>query len=164
MENYKEKYDNLVETLKSARNDEGKNGYTFKSVIDSILPELRESEDEKIREELIDRFKSLKPNFSWYEIPIDDILSWLEKQKEQKPVEIVNGEDYGVDGLYTALDILKKTLGHVQGYQTDDGMLEHKAAITSVKKLYEQKSVEWSEEDNKNLGCPYHHWKEVRNE
>lgn len=37
-------------------------------------------EDEKIRKELIDRFKSLKPNFSWYEVPINSILAWLEKQ------------------------------------------------------------------------------------
>lgn len=67
---------------------------------------------------------------------------------EQKPVEMVNDEDYGVDGLYAALDILKTTLGQVQGYQTDDGILEHKAAITVVKKLYEQRHVKWSEEDD----------------
>lgn len=70
---------------------------------------------------------------------------------EQKPVEMVNDEDYGVDGLYAALDILKTTLGQVQGYQTDDGILEHKAAITVVKKLYEQRHVKWSEEDEKML-------------
>lgn len=70
---------------------------------------------------------------------------------EQKPVEMVNDEDYGVDGLYAALDILKTTLGHVQGYQSDDGILEHKAAITAVKNLYEQKHVKWNEEDEKML-------------
>ena len=69
---------------------------------------------------------------------------------EQKPVEEVNGEDYGIDGLYAAMDILNKTLGQVEGYQSDDGILEHKAAMTAIKKLYKQKPVEWSEEDEKN--------------
>ena len=69
------------------------------------------------------------------------------KKIEQKPVEEVNGEDYGIDGLYAAMDILNKTLGQVEGYQSDDGILEHKAAITTVKKLYKQNHVEWSEKD-----------------
>ena len=67
--------------------------------------------------------------------------SWsefLNEQGEQKPVEEVNGEDYGIDGLYAAMDILNKTLGQVEGYQSDDGILEHKAAMTAVKKLYKQ--------------------------
>lgn len=61
--------------------------------------------------------------------------------------EEYNGEDYGIDSLYHAQRILEKTLGKVDGYQTDDGILEHKAAITAVKKLYGQKP--WSEEDEK---------------
>lgn len=60
--------------------------------------------------------------------------------------EEYNGEDYGIDSLYHAQRILEKTLGSVDGYQTDDGILSHKCAITAVKKLYEQKPV-WGEED-----------------
>jgi hypothetical protein len=52
--------------------------------------ELRESEDERIRKELWEYFHELElssdrdfsPSFT-----IDDILAWLEKQKEQKPAE-----------------------------------------------------------------------------
>lgn len=69
------------------------------------------------------------------------------KKIEQKPAEEYNDEDYGIDGLYHAQEILERTLGKVDGYQSDDGILEHKCAITAVKKLYEQKSAEWSEED-----------------
>ena len=61
--------------------------------------------------------------------------------------EEYNGEDYGIDSLYHAQRILEKTLGKVNGYQTDDGILSHQCAITAVKKLYEQKPTEWSEED-----------------
>lgn len=70
------------------------------------------------------------------------------KKIEQNPVEEINGEDYGIDGLWHAQQILERTLGKVEGYQSDDGILEHNAAITAVKKLYKQKPVEWSEEDN----------------
>ena len=70
--------------------------------------------------------------------------------EEEADIEEVNGEDYGIDGLYHAQRILEKTLGEVDGYQSDDGILDHKAAITAVKKIYEHKSA-WSEEDEKNL-------------
>ena len=75
----------------------------------------------------------------------------FEKKELKKIEEEVNGEDYGIDGLWHAQRILEETLGGVEGYQTDDGILEHKAAITAVKKLYEQKPAEWSEEDEKIL-------------
>ena len=69
------------------------------------------------------------------------------KKIEQKPIELVKGEDYGIDGLYAAIDILQNTLGKVDGYQTDDGILEHECAISAVKKLYEKEPAVWSEED-----------------
>lgn len=76
---------------------------------------------------------------------------WYAEKKELKKIEDeeYNGEDYGIDSLYHAQRILEKTLGKVSGYQTDDGILSHKCAITAVKKLYEQKSTEWSEDDKK---------------
>lgn len=66
------------------------------------------------------------------------------ERKELKKIEDkeYNGEDYGIDSLYHAQRILEKTLGSVEGYQSDDGILEHKCAITAVKKLYEQKLAE----------------------
>lgn len=76
----------------------------------------------------------------------EDMLLQNYEPVEQKPVEEVNGDDYGVDSLWHAQRILEKTLGKVEGYQTDDGLLDHKAAITAIKKLREQKPT-WSEED-----------------
>lgn len=77
---------------------------------------------------------------------------WDAEKKELKKIEDeeYNGEDYGIDSLYHAQRILEKTLGSVDGYQTDDGILSHKCAITAVKKLYEQKPA-WSEEDENNI-------------
>jgi len=75
------------------------------------------------------------------------------EKKELKKVdnEEVNGEDYGIDSLWHAQNILERTLGKVDGYQSDDGILEHKCAITAVKKLYEKKPTEWSEEDKNRI-------------
>ena len=87
-------------------------------------------------------------------IPDEFLRKWLTDiihVKYDKSVELPKGEDYGIDGLYAAVDILKKTLGKVDGYQSDDGILEHKCAITAVKKLYEKKPTEWSEEDKNRI-------------
>jgi len=74
------------------------------------------------------------------------------EKKELKKIEDeeYNGEDYGIDSLFHAQRILEKTLGKVNGYQTDDGILEHQCAISAVKKLYEQKpteTVKWSAQE-----------------
>ena len=96
-----------------------------------------------------------------------DVLFWIElydieEQGKQKPVNTIeqkvedeeyDGEDYGIDSLWHAKNILEKTLGEVEGYQTDDGILDHKCAISSVDKLYKQSQSkqEWSEEDESNF-------------
>ena len=72
------------------------------------------------------------------------------KRGEQKSEELPNGEDYGIDGLYHAISILERTYGKVDGYQSDDGILEHECAISAVKKLYKKKPA-WSEEDDEIL-------------
>ena len=68
--------------------------------------------------------------------------------KYDKPAEFPKGEDYGIDGLYAAVDILETTIGKVDGYKSDDGILEHKCAISAVKELSKQHKP-WSEEDEK---------------
>ena len=53
-------------------------------VEDAIFPELKESEDEKVRKTLIDYFKNYKTQEdigikTFFGIPTDDIIAWLEK-------------------------------------------------------------------------------------
>lgn len=69
-------------------------------------------------------------------------------KKELKKIEDeeYDGDDYGIDSLWHARHILKKTIGKVDGYQSDDGILEHKCAISAVDRLYKH-SIAWSEED-----------------
>lgn len=52
-----------------------------------IFPELKESEDERIRKAIITFFESEDDNTTYALVPKKDILAWLEKQGEQKPAE-----------------------------------------------------------------------------
>ena len=82
-------------------------------------------------------------------------------EKVSSSEEEYNGEDYGIDGLWHAMNILERTLGKVSGYQTDDGFLSHQCAITAVKKLYEQKPTKWSNEDEYMLNETIQHLEEL---
>lgn len=59
--------------------------------LETLIPELAESEDEKIRKFLIDYFEIIKSTLSddgvWKGFQIEDILAYIKKQKEQ------NGKD-----------------------------------------------------------------------
>jgi hypothetical protein len=72
--------------LKLARDYyEDKNCFKYlKGVLENIFPELKESEDERIRKWLIDTIKSV-PNDSieWDVIDKPDVLAWLEKQEQK---------------------------------------------------------------------------------
>ena len=128
------------ETIKKAQEllESGTLSAEAKAAIIKDFPELSESEDERIRKAII-FYLEQTAHGGVDEIPKSKMLAWLEKQKEQNLTELPKSEDYGIDGLYAAIDILQRTLGEVDGYQTDDGILEHKCAISAVKELYEQK-------------------------
>jgi hypothetical protein len=91
--NYEEKYKDALKraeaVIKIAQNQ--KEVY---DCITTIFPELKESEDEKIRKGLIGYFmylKSIDKNVL-SDITNDNILTWLEKQGEQK---VWTDNDYG---------------------------------------------------------------------
>lgn len=53
--------------------------------------------------------------------------------------------------LDLALDILQRTLGQVDGYQSDDGILEHKKAIMAVTDAMNAKPADWTDADQEIL-------------
>ena len=56
-------------------------------VLESLFPELRESEDERIRKELIETIHvAYDCGCSLYKEQHDKYIAWLKKQGEQKPV------------------------------------------------------------------------------
>lgn len=78
--NYEEKYQNLINQLKKAKGEHG--GYTFSSVVDKIVPELRESEDERIKKEIVKlvQFYYGSSLACKHTVSMDDMVAWLEKQ------------------------------------------------------------------------------------
>lgn len=76
------------ELLRSARNlyENPSTNEALKVVLEDTYPELKESEDERIRRALIKQFSAISME-TWAGIPKIDIIAYLEKQKEQKPAE-----------------------------------------------------------------------------
>ena len=87
---YEKAYKDIIAKIKNAhlyaQTDSTKN------VLEKILPELTESEDERIRKDLISYIKDLNAcNLSGGE-RINKWLSWLEKQREPQPLSVSFGE------------------------------------------------------------------------
>lgn len=130
--------------------------------LDTIFPELKESEDERIREELIGHCKDLvrmnqddKVMLSIYE----PWLAWLEKQKEQKlEVKYVYPkfrkgdiiEPIKPNGSYTPVRVRSI---HDASYicRSDDGtaFLSLPLRMEDEYRLVEQTPAEWSNYDEK---------------
>ena len=98
--------------------------------LQSLFPELAGSKDEQIRKALIENFELLNgkqfKNQKWgahEELLIDDILTWLEKQGEQKPTDKVEPKfkvgDWITNGDYTWKIVEVKPLDYI--LQSQDG-------------------------------------------
>lgn len=91
-----QRYDEAINVAKSKiKNDKGH--ILYERDIINIFPELKESEDEKIRELLLDNFKSLHkacPNGFYRDgITYNSVIAWLEKQGKEKR-EFFNDSSY----------------------------------------------------------------------
>lgn len=117
---YEKKYKEALEMAKVAV----LNGH--QNLMEGIFPELRESEDEKVRKALIDGFKRYDDGALFNGCLVREILPWLEKQGEQKP--------YGQ--REECKDCQMNYVGECKGY-------------CEIKRN-EQKPA-WSEEDERNL-------------
>ena len=91
---YEKAYKDALERAKKWYNEAKPDSYTC--IVESIFPELQESEGEKIRKEIIDflwkekiflqEVHSSVENSPKYRF-VMDAIAWLEKQGEQKPLE-----------------------------------------------------------------------------
>ena len=113
MDSYEKKY---KESLARAREI-----HFSKDEMEYIFPELKESEDENIRKAILSELDYLQNKEGWSDFgdyQIEDVIAWLEKQGEQKPVE-----------------------------PQQDMLSQEKYAKAVDECVYgEQKSAEWSEE------------------
>ena len=89
-------YDETIEKLRDFYRDYDTVSLLIdvKEELANIFPELKESEDERIRKALIENFKFFGGDrletSKWGKddgLLVTDIIAWLEKQREQKPAE-----------------------------------------------------------------------------
>ena len=76
--NYEKAYKDALERARVAYKDEDRH---LKATLERIFPELQESEDERIRKELIEHFRwnaQILNNFD-----NRDVITWLEKQQNK---------------------------------------------------------------------------------
>lgn len=105
--NYEQKYNEVLQKAKEEYNRLGELGNeSMKRRFEIIFPELRESEDERIRKRLVEYFNGFYDGFSsgnnvnvrWEGLEVKKVIAYLEKQKEQKPdLELIQRSWY-MDG------------------------------------------------------------------
>jgi hypothetical protein len=150
MEDYEKKYKDALAIVKSyygrTQLSSVHDAKEELNTLERAFPELKAVKSERVKEDI----KYILANTDLSKVPssFSDMLEWVDNREDK--AELLDGEDYGIDGLYHAIRILEKTLGEVEGYQSDDGILDHKIAIDSVKELY-SKRPKWSGEDADNL-------------
>lgn len=91
--NYKEKYNAALERAKTIT--EKLEDTHIKGFIYHIFPELKESEDERIRKWLIDWVNAVNYWSEQFTLTREQIIAWLEKQKDASSIERVFRPDAG---------------------------------------------------------------------
>lgn len=109
--------------------------------IEYIFPQLAESEDEKIRKWLYDYIERVGKTWGKQPFHYEQILDWIEKQKEQKPWELSEEETKVLDSI---IDDYEKAANSFCGY---DGKICLLRAIRDG--LYNLPKHTWSEADEK---------------
>ena len=136
-------------------------GTKFESALRELIPELRESEDERIRKEIIDFVQWAEDRgmtrYDYHQAKRPAVwIAYLEKQKEQKPVEFGLWKDTKKELPKPDSLILVQDFDVIRSlYYEGDGYLDKADGIklsiyqkwcyqSDVKKI---KPVKWSEED-----------------
>ena len=107
------RYDKAIKEASIAYKDEDKH---LKATLERIFPELKESEDERIRKELIKLLRNLFNNYSYFiKDPFyTECIAWLEKQAEQKPADRVEPKfhkgdwivHHGTENIYQVVAVI----------------------------------------------------------
>ena len=89
MEYYKRKYRETFEKAREIYNDSFFNkGVSGHNLMERLFPELKESEDEKIKKAIISYIDyEGQRGGEWFGVKVDDIIAWLEKQGIQKSTD-----------------------------------------------------------------------------
>jgi len=141
---YEKKYNEALERAKAYHRNELAG--SRKEMTEYIFPELRESEDERIRKAIVSLVYEMKGTYqSFAKVELDKMVAWLEKQKEQKPAEWSEEDE----------EMLEYIIGDVndakQLYTSQEAKDMADKEIVWLKSLRPQPKQERSEEDERIL-------------
>ena len=157
-----DKYEEALERAKEWER-EHPNGYVIRDMMEYIFPGYNDSEDERIRQTLIDMVKR-ETGFTGFPSQ-GQVLAYLEKQKEQKPIAREN--DF-VSNPKTSVEVLRHYLVWAGSSEEEDCPYTWKTLADAIRDginaLEKQKQPEVDSlirselpdmEDNKSLGLCY---------
>ena len=119
----------------------------FISDLQDLFPELKESEDERIRKALIEMVHDTTGDELWvdYGIHKEEALAWLEKRDE-----LINLPQFTFDdvlALQCCMETVKKAQEDKDLYEKLKDLHNRVYDVYQLEKQGEQKPAEWSEED-----------------
>lgn len=135
MDTFEKKYNEALERAKAYHRNELAG--SRKEMMEYIFPELRESEDERIRKAIVHLLDVASEAYLVGETGFkkEQFLSYLEKQKELTPAD---GWDYADKRMSHPL--------YLEGFEAGRAV---ERELSEFEKRKEQKPAEWSEEDEK---------------
>ena len=149
---YEKKYNEAFEAAKKELGADRKEWKVVQQVLHNIFPQLRESEDERIRKAIIELLKEVEEDETYTgRQHIPDMLSYLEKQKEQKSLSISAASEWLREHVCHYVNSEYNEFHKCVEY---DGSIDKERLINDFEEAMqkEQKPAEWSEEDEKKIG------------
>lgn len=141
-----QRYDEAIEIAKRINNEQQAQPF---NIMTRVFPELAESEDDRIRKEMLQIAKESEDSFYMAMTPNkrEKLIAWLEKQGEQNPV--------------ISEDALREGIAHfgITQYQIDNWLKKY----VDVEKQVEQKPTGWSEEDEELMKWSINNLTELKN-
>lgn len=116
--NYEKKYKEALERARELQ--ENSNGMILKKWLWGVFPELKESEDERVRKGLIKAVSGILKGNTLYgtDVTREEAIAWLEKQEEKKNTRKREIDDAYLQGICDAKHEIEK-----QGKRIDAGMV-----------------------------------------
>ena len=155
---YEKAYKEALE--RASKLQENSNGMILKKLLWNIFPELKESEDERMLREIKRYIKEQGdkptglPNGT---VAISDMIAWLEKQGEKKPVEENKGNIWGISSNWSEEELteFEKMLRYVLECYSDhefETKPEIEALKLNAKSLLDLARNEIRKEEQEKLG------------
>lgn len=152
------RYDEAIERARALNNGEDVDVEAGTTICEYIFSELKESEDERIRKELIDFAKSRLAGFP----ECDRFIAWLEKQGEKpqgkSALEAINEEKVDNQNCVKSTDKVEPKFNvgdkiqHKNGYSLDVSILKINADCYTVKDFMgDQITIDFTHQDNYEL-------------